>query len=253
MAPRANWKGFLRLSLVSCPIALYPASSLSEKVSFNRINRKTRNRLKQQNVDSETGEVVPREDIARGYSNAGPRSPQAIRFRSRRRHGSDRSQAKAFQLRLDLWKAGFLFRQIISAKSNARTCPGNTCGVLFFGSAGLIAEAGPVERPELVATRLCQIARQEVALVVDQTFHQWQADAQMPDRAGRGQIRVDARHGLHGQAPWSGSRARARVVRRQPGSRRAVACALFRAGSGKMKGRPEKRLGTTGSRKERCG
>jgi DNA end-binding protein Ku len=67
MPPRANWKGYLRLSLVSCPIALYPASSLSEKVSFNRINRKTGNRLKQQNVDSETGEVVPREDIARGY------------------------------------------------------------------------------------------------------------------------------------------------------------------------------------------
>src|SRR6185295_19165292 len=67
MAPRANWKGYLRLSLVSCPIALYPASSLGEKVSFNRINRKTGNRLKQQNVDTETGEVVPREDIARGY------------------------------------------------------------------------------------------------------------------------------------------------------------------------------------------
>jgi DNA end-binding protein Ku len=67
MPARANWKGYLRLSLVSCPIALYPASSLSEKVSFNRINRKTGNRLKQQNVDSETGEVVPREDIARGY------------------------------------------------------------------------------------------------------------------------------------------------------------------------------------------
>src|SRR4249919_1300478 len=67
MAPRANWKGYLRLSLVSCPIALYPASSHSEKVSFNRLNRKTGNRLKQQNVDSETGEVVPREDTARGY------------------------------------------------------------------------------------------------------------------------------------------------------------------------------------------
>jgi len=67
MAPRANWKGYLRLSLVSCPIALYPASSLSEKVTFNRINRKTGNRLKQQNVDSETGDVVTREDTARGY------------------------------------------------------------------------------------------------------------------------------------------------------------------------------------------
>jgi DNA end-binding protein Ku len=44
MAPRTNWKG--RLSLVSCPVALYPASSLNEKVSFNRINRKTGNRLK---------------------------------------------------------------------------------------------------------------------------------------------------------------------------------------------------------------
>jgi DNA end-binding protein Ku len=70
MAPRANWKGYLRLSLVSCPIALYPASSLSEKVSFNRINRKTGNRLKQQNVDSETNDVVPREDAARGYEFA---------------------------------------------------------------------------------------------------------------------------------------------------------------------------------------
>jgi DNA end-binding protein Ku len=70
MAPRANWKGYLRLSLVSCPIALYPASSLSEKVGFNRINRKTGNRLKQQNVDSETGDAVPREDIARGYEVA---------------------------------------------------------------------------------------------------------------------------------------------------------------------------------------
>ena len=70
MAPRANWKGYLRLSLVSCPIALYPASTLSEKVSFNRINRKTGNRLKQQNVNSETGAVVPREDTARGFEVA---------------------------------------------------------------------------------------------------------------------------------------------------------------------------------------
>jgi DNA end-binding protein Ku len=70
MAPRANWKGYLRLSLVSCPIALYPASSVSEKVSFNRINRKTGNRLKQQNVDSETGEVVSRDDMVRGYEVA---------------------------------------------------------------------------------------------------------------------------------------------------------------------------------------
>jgi DNA end-binding protein Ku len=62
MAPRANWKGFLRLSLVSRPIALYPASSLREKVSFNRINRKTGNRLKQQNVDSDKDQYLVFED-----------------------------------------------------------------------------------------------------------------------------------------------------------------------------------------------
>ena len=67
MAPRAYWKGYLKLSLVSCPIALYPASSSSERVSFNRINKKTGHRLKQQNVDAETGEPVDKEDIGRGY------------------------------------------------------------------------------------------------------------------------------------------------------------------------------------------
>ena len=55
MAPRAYWKGYLKLSLVSCPIALYPATSSSERVSFNRINRETGNRLKQLLVDSESG------------------------------------------------------------------------------------------------------------------------------------------------------------------------------------------------------
>jgi DNA end-binding protein Ku len=67
MAPRVFWKGYLKLSLVSCPIALYPAASSSERISFNRINRKTGNRLKQQLVDAETGEPVEKEDIGRGY------------------------------------------------------------------------------------------------------------------------------------------------------------------------------------------
>jgi DNA end-binding protein Ku len=67
MAPRAYWKGYLKLSLVSCPIALYPAASSSERVSFNRINKKTGHRLKQQLVDAETGEPVEREDVGRGY------------------------------------------------------------------------------------------------------------------------------------------------------------------------------------------
>ena len=67
MAPRASWKGYLKLSLVSCPIALYPAASTSERVSFNRLNKKTGNRLKQLLVDVDTGEPVEKEDIGRGY------------------------------------------------------------------------------------------------------------------------------------------------------------------------------------------
>jgi DNA end-binding protein Ku len=70
MAPRAYWKGYLKLSLVSCPIALYPAASASERVSFHRINKKTGNRLRQQNVDSESSEPVEKEDVGRGYEVA---------------------------------------------------------------------------------------------------------------------------------------------------------------------------------------
>ena len=58
MAPRANWKGFLRLSLVTCPVALYPATSDTEKVSFNQINRKTGHRIKYAKVDADTGCVT---------------------------------------------------------------------------------------------------------------------------------------------------------------------------------------------------
>ena len=67
MAPRANWKGFLRLSLVTCPVALFPATSESEKISFNQINRTTGHRIKYLKVDAETGEEVNADDIMKGY------------------------------------------------------------------------------------------------------------------------------------------------------------------------------------------
>jgi DNA end-binding protein Ku len=70
MAPRANWKGYLKLSLVSCPVALFPASSASEKVSFHMLNGATGNRLKQQYVDSETGDLVERDERIKGYEVA---------------------------------------------------------------------------------------------------------------------------------------------------------------------------------------
>jgi DNA end-binding protein Ku len=70
VAPRAYWKGYLRLSLVSCPIALYPATSEREKVSFNQINAATGNRIRYRKVDAETGEEVPSEQIIKGYEVA---------------------------------------------------------------------------------------------------------------------------------------------------------------------------------------
>jgi DNA end-binding protein Ku len=67
VAPRASWKGYLKLSLVSCPIALFPVASTTERISFHLINRATGNRLRQQYVDSVTGETVERDERVRGY------------------------------------------------------------------------------------------------------------------------------------------------------------------------------------------
>jgi DNA end-binding protein Ku len=67
MAPRPNWKGFLKLSLVSCAVALYPATSTSQRIRFNIINRKTGNRIHNDIVDAETGEPVEPEDRVKGY------------------------------------------------------------------------------------------------------------------------------------------------------------------------------------------
>ncbi|WP_065755768.1 Ku protein [Bradyrhizobium paxllaeri] len=64
-ASRPYWKGYLKLSFVSCPIALYPAISAAERISFRQVNRRTGHRIKQKLVDSVTGEAV--EAAARGY------------------------------------------------------------------------------------------------------------------------------------------------------------------------------------------
>jgi DNA end-binding protein Ku len=67
VAARAYWKGYLKLSLVSCPVALFPASSEREKISFHQINKKTGNRIKYRKVDAETGDEVESSDIVKGY------------------------------------------------------------------------------------------------------------------------------------------------------------------------------------------
>jgi DNA end-binding protein Ku len=71
MAPRAYWKGYLKLSLVSCGVALYPAASASERVRFNNLNRKTGHRLRQRMIDEVTEEEVPQEDRVKGYKAGG--------------------------------------------------------------------------------------------------------------------------------------------------------------------------------------
>ena len=67
MAPRAYWKGYLRLSLVSCPIQLFPATTEREKITFNQINKETGNRIRYRKVDEETGEEVDSANIIKGY------------------------------------------------------------------------------------------------------------------------------------------------------------------------------------------
>jgi len=70
VAPRAYWKGYLKLSLVSCPIALFPASSEREKISFHQVNKETGNRIRYKKIDAETGDEVDNADIVKGYEVA---------------------------------------------------------------------------------------------------------------------------------------------------------------------------------------
>jgi DNA end-binding protein Ku len=65
--PRASWSGFLRLSLVSCPIYLSPATTEAKRIRLHQLNAATGNRVRQQLVDAETGEVVERDQIEKGY------------------------------------------------------------------------------------------------------------------------------------------------------------------------------------------
>jgi DNA end-binding protein Ku len=67
MASRSFWKGYLKLSLVTCPVAMTPATTENEKVRFHTLNRKTRNRIVSRYVDSVTGKPVDEDDEVKGY------------------------------------------------------------------------------------------------------------------------------------------------------------------------------------------
>jgi DNA end-binding protein Ku len=91
MAPRAYWKGYLKLSLVSCPIALYPATSEREKISFHQLNKETGNRIRYRKVDADTGDEVEQADIIKGFEvNKGqyveldPEELEAVAIESKR-------------------------------------------------------------------------------------------------------------------------------------------------------------------------
>jgi DNA end-binding protein Ku len=70
VAPRAYWKGYLKLSLVSCPISLFPATSEREKISFHQLNKETGNRIRYKKIDADTGDEVQSTDIVKGYELA---------------------------------------------------------------------------------------------------------------------------------------------------------------------------------------
>jgi len=67
MAPRANWKGYLKVAELTCPVALYTAASTSDRIAFHTLNRATGNRVQRQFVDSDTGKPVERDDQVKGY------------------------------------------------------------------------------------------------------------------------------------------------------------------------------------------
>ena len=71
MAPRASWKGYIKLSLVSCPVRLYPAVSANEKIRFNQLHKETHNRINMKPVDPELG-LVERSDLVRGQVDLDP-------------------------------------------------------------------------------------------------------------------------------------------------------------------------------------
>lgn len=74
MAPRAQWKGVLRIGAFSCPVALFTAVSTSERIAFHTLNRATGHRVKREFVDSVTGKPVPAEDQVKGYETADGRT-----------------------------------------------------------------------------------------------------------------------------------------------------------------------------------
>ena len=91
MAPRAYWKGYLKLSLVSCPVAMYPATSDREKISFHQIHKQTGHRIRYKKVDADTGREVENDDIIKGYEvskgeyvEVEPKELEAVEIESKR-------------------------------------------------------------------------------------------------------------------------------------------------------------------------
>jgi Ku70/Ku80 beta-barrel domain len=111
VAPRAYWKGYLKLSLVSCPVALFPASSEREKISFNQINKKTGNRIRYRKVDAETGDEVESSEIIKGYEvgkgqyiEIEPEELEAIAIESKRTIEIDEFVPKKESIYQQIWR-----------------------------------------------------------------------------------------------------------------------------------------------------
>jgi hypothetical protein len=144
-ASQPYWKGYLKLSFVSCPIALYPAISAAERVSFRQLNRRTGHRLKHKPVDSITGEAVDAAEKARGYE-LGENEFLLVEDRDLERARSERPAPGAPELAAPRGESP----PIAPAGVQEDTLEGSAAN--YDDEAGELEEAAPIARPQNTRT-----------------------------------------------------------------------------------------------------
>ena len=144
MAPRAYWKGYLKLSLVSCPIALYPATSEREKISFHQLHKATGNRIRYRKVDAETGDEVSNDDIVKGYEvskgqylELEPEELEAVAIESKRMVEIDQFVEKneIDELYTPCPRAASIAASTASGRWSRRCVTSSSCPTPGFGAA----------------------------------------------------------------------------------------------------------------------
>ena len=169
MAPRAYWKGYLKLSLVSCPIALFPATSEREKISFHQLNKETGHRVKYRKVDAETGEEVDSEKIIKGYEvgkgsyiEIGPEELEAIAIESKRTIEIDEFVPKKEIDELYLNSPYYLAPTAKSANRRSRSFAKQSARKGWWRSGGLSSPLASTSSHSNRAARACSGLRCDI-------------------------------------------------------------------------------------------